>query len=120
MVDLACSGAHIAKAQQVLSGRSIELYNKFEVGYVFGCLDVYKTFVWGVTDFNRSFFHCGFLSFFGSMELANEAMVSLGVFLVEEDQGFLKGATVGKKDAIAFVNDGTHPSGLFLNTADQE
>jgi hypothetical protein len=47
------------------SGGQGDPHNEELIGYLFGWLDVFKTQVWQVRDFNRSFFHFGFLLWFG-------------------------------------------------------
>jgi hypothetical protein len=112
LVDLACFGASPAKIQSVLISQAGNPSNKLELGYVFGCLDAHKSYMWGVEDFNRSFFHCGFVSYYGSMDAARTALINASIAIDDKNLKFMQAATIGTLDAIKLMTEKTPPSGL--------
>jgi hypothetical protein len=91
------------------------------VGYLFGWLDAFKTNVWHVHDFNRSFFHYGFLIWFGSsesgdrganhMQKAMSAMTCLGLSITDAAPRFMAAAKRGQAEARAFLVEQKPPKG---------
>lgn len=89
------------------------------VGYLFGWLDVFKTNVWHVSDFNRSFFHNGFLAWFSrseresrqNLQNAMDAMTCLGIGIMNSSPGFTSAAQRGSDEARAFLTEGKPPKG---------
>lgn len=119
MVDLACEGALPAKLQAVMLSDSGDPYNQSELGYVFGCLDVYKSKLWGVEDFNRSFFHCGFRSYYGNMDAARTALIGLGMAIANSHPEFMQASKIGWSDAYKMITEKTQPSGLMTLLSEQ-
>ena len=113
LVDLACLGVSPAKLQSVLAPKSGNPHDLFELGYLFGCLDVYKSLIWGVEGFNRSFFHCGLYSYFGNMDDANAALLGLGSSIANNDPEFMRATKIGQSDAKKMIDEKKTPSGLM-------
>lgn len=114
LADLACLGASLVKAQTMtISAHSKDPFDLFELGYVFGCLDVCKTHLWGVPDFNRSFFHCGFYSYFGSWDAANNALQSQGIAIINNEPEFMRAVKIGSSDVFNFIQEKKTPNGLM-------
>ena len=65
MVDIACMAAGLATIQRAMTNnKGGNPRDVIELGYVFGLLDWHKNNVWGVREFNRSFFHFGYFHYF--------------------------------------------------------
>lgn len=112
MVDLACTGVSAATLQAMLLPSCRNHRDPFVQGYVFGCLDASKKILWGVEDFNRSFFHCGFLSYFKSMEAADAALMDAGAAISEQEKTFMQALGIGFADTVKMLQKKGHPSGL--------
>jgi hypothetical protein len=85
--------------------------------YIFGWLDVFKIYVWDVRDFNRSFFHYGYLIWFlgpnemERFESAMTAMRCLGVNAVDPSQAWKAEEKRGRDEARAFLLEKRTPTG---------
>lgn len=103
----------------LLSGGTGDPKNEETIGYLFGWLDVFKTNIWRVSDFNRSFFHYGFMLWFGGnnvnqssrMQSAIDAMTCLGLNTQNPHSIWLSSAQRGTNEARAFLRDSTPPRG---------
>ena len=114
LADLACMGASLAKVQAITIRAQVkDPFDLFVLGYVFGCLDVYKTQLWGVQDFNRSFFHCGFYSYFGSWNAANDALINLSKAINSNEPEFMRAAKIGSSDTFNMIQEKKIPNGLI-------
>lgn len=95
------------------SGGQGDPHNEELIGYLFGWLDVFKTQVWQVRDFNRSFFHFGFLLWFGGPLATKEgidrhrnamtAMLSLGLGIQTHNPQWTSAARKGREEALDFL-----------------
>ncbi|HIP22478.1 MAG TPA: hypothetical protein EYG79_02610 [Rhodobacteraceae bacterium] len=115
MVDIACMGATPAKLQRDLAHYISDPNDLFEIGYVFGFLDAHKTFIWKVSEFNRSFFHIGFRSYFENWELTNIGLLNAVTAISGNDTEFMHAVQIGKVDALRLLEEGAHPNGLRMH-----
>ena len=112
LAKLATAGTAPAELQAVMMLDAKDPNNILELGYVFGCLDIFKCNFWGVKEFNRSFFHCGFFIYFGSFEAADTALMAAGASITDKNPDFLKAVDIGRDDAIHYAETRSPPSGL--------
>lgn len=120
LTDLAIAGTAPAELQAIMLPESKDPHNMVELGYVFGCLDIFKCNFWGVKDFNRSFFHYGFLIYFGSFEakdaalaVADSALMAAGAAITDKNSEFFRAVEIGRDDAIHYAETRSPPSGLI-------
>lgn len=88
------------------------------VGYVFAWLNFYKDNFWGVSDFNRSFFHYGFSLYFSdpkSGKLNFQAAKSAMMFLFREIESpspeWKAAYSRATEDVVAFLDKKKIPRG---------
>jgi len=94
------------------------------VAYLFGWLEIFKSQVWHVEDFNRSFLHYGFLLWFNKdeaeqsagdrYERAIAAMLTFGAGIQAMTPSWKNAAQKGANDATAFLNGIKLPTGPAL------
>lgn len=110
--------AAIGPLQILLGGRG-EPHDETTIGYLFGWLDVFKSHVWHVSDFNRSFFHYGFLLWFGGtgggetdrFQSAMTAMTRLMIRIGNTTPQWKIAAKRGTDEAYAFLQEQKLPKG---------
>lgn len=107
------------QAQAQLSGGPGDPRDIKKLGYVFGWLDFYKNNFWGVTDFNRSFFHYGFSLYFSDLrsggglnfQAAKSAMICLLHETQDPSSEWKAGYSQATEDAVAFLEKKKIPKG---------
>lgn len=120
MCDIVGAAVSPLQMMAMLAGGSGSPHQADTVGYLFGWLDVFKTHVWHVSDFNRSFFHYGFWLWFGGpnggsqekqMQSAMSAMTCLGTNITNPQKSWMSSAQRGADEARAFLRNSTPPRG---------
>lgn len=124
MVELTSLCVSAIIPQKLTSYVGLEISDPFEVGYVFGFLDVTKVNVWGVKEFSKSFFHSGYSMYVAPFPEKNDkerisrieggcdALFAAFFYLQSEDASFLQGVSAGKDDARAWWKEKSIPRKL--------
>lgn len=110
------------RAMMAFDGARGSPHDKALIGYLVGWLNVFKVHIWGVMDFNRSFFHYGFLlwfikpggSDFARFSAAMDAMTCMGFEMSSRSDVFLSAWQRGAQDATDFLRDQKPPQGPHL------
>lgn len=120
MCEIVESAVAPLQMMAMLSGGSGSPRNEETVGYLFGWFDVFKTHIWRVSDFNRSFFHYGFCLWFNDqngansearMKAAMDAMTCLGTNTTSPQKNWISSAQRGADEARAFLRNNAPPRG---------